>query len=355
MSKVYVGLELGASDCWVAVRDEKGKVLAHHKFETTEANLLSLAQGLGKEALLLMEECDLAPWARRVLAPHVGEVVVSDPKRNAWIYRDSRKDDKIDCRKLAEIARLGAYFPVWHGYDQRMEELYLAVKAYERLRGEVARQKNRLKAALRRQGILEKGQRVYGARGRQEALSLLESPTLREIIACDYELLDFLCSRQRAARTRFIRLARDLPVVKALEEIPGVGPYVAAVFCAYIKNPHRFSRRSQLIRFSRLGVTCHVSAARQLKREHLDPVGHGALKDASRKAFHGAMRARGDNLFKRTYEQALARGGNPEHARLTVQRKILVVMWTIWRDGTGYDDNPITKRGAWRPAWVGCR
>ncbi len=224
MSKVYVGLELGASDCWVTVGDEKGKVLAHRKIATTEANLISLAEGLGKEALLLMEECDLALWARRVLLPHVGEVAVSDPKRNAWIYRDSRGNDKIDSRKLAEIAKLGAYLPVWHGYEQKMEELRLAVGVYGRLRGDVARQKNRIKAKLRRQGILRKGQGAYGARERQEALSLIESPTLRQIVASDYEVLDFLCSRQTAARTRFIRLAQDIPVVRALQEIPGVGP-----------------------------------------------------------------------------------------------------------------------------------
>ena len=346
MSKVYVGLELGASDCWVAVSDEDSKIIMHRKFETMEANLISLAEGLQEEALVLMEECDIAPWARKVLLPHVEEVVVADPKRNLWIYRDSRKDDKIDSRKLAEIARLGTYLPVYHAYDGRIEELYLAVKVYEKLRGDVARQKNRLKAKLRRQGILWKGQRTYGARGRQEALSLMESPVLREILASDYEVLDFLCARQTAARARLIRLARGIPIVRALQEMPGVGPYVAAVFCAYIKNPHRFSRRSELTRFSRLGVTHYVSAGKQLKRERLDPAGHGALKDISRKAFMAAMRTHGENLFKRAYEQALAATGDPDHARLTVQRKILCTMWAMWRDGTVYNDNQIAYKRA---------
>lgn len=121
---------------------------------------------------------------------------------------------------------------------------------------------------------------------------------------------------------------------------------MAAVFCAYAKNPHRFSRRSKLIRFSRLGVTHCVSAGKQLRREHLDPAGHGALEDISRKAFQGAMRAGGDNLFKRAYEQALARGISPDHARLTVQRKILTAMWAVWRQGSAYDDSPTVNRRA---------
>lgn len=341
MSKVYVGLELAASECWVAVSDKDGKIIMHRKFETSEANLISLAEGLEEEAVVLMEECDMAPWARKVLLPHVEEVVVADPRRNLWIYRDSLKDDKIDSRKLAEIARLGTYFPVYHAYDQRIEELWLAVKVYERLRGDVTRQKNRLKAKLRRQGIMWQGARVYGVRGRGEVLCLLESPVLREILTTDYEILDFLSARQAAARARFMRLARDIPVAQALQEIPGVGPYVAAVFCAYIKDPRRFSRRSELIRFSRLGVTKCVSAGKMLKREHLDSAGHGALKDISRKAFMGAVRSGGDNRFKRSYEETLASSGDPDHARLTVQRKILLTMWAMWRDGTRYEDNKI--------------
>lgn len=346
MSQVYVGLELGASDCWVAIADEGGNIKTHRRFETTEANLISLAQSLEGEALVLMEECDIAPWARRVLLPHAGEVVVADPKRNLWIYRDSRKDDKIDSRKLAEIARLGTYFPVWHASDRSMEELHLAVKVYERLRGDVTRQKNRLKAKLRRQGILRQGGRIYGVRGRGEVLSLVESPVLRDILGADYEILDFLCARQAAARERFMRLARDITPVRALQEIPGVGPYVAAVFCAYVKDPRRFGRRSELTRFSRLGVTCYVSAGKTLKREHLDPAGHGALKDISRKAFMAAMNSGGDNRFKRTYAEALASGGNHDHARLTVQRKILATMLAMWRDGSVYDDNHVAQRRA---------
>jgi transposase len=346
MSKVYVGLELGASDCWVAIADEGGKIKTHRKFKTTETDLISLAQGLEDEALVLMEECDIAPWARKVLLPHVGEVVVADPRRNLWIYRDSRKDDKIDSRKLAEIARLGTYFPVWHAYDRSMEELHLAVKVYEKLRGDVTRQKNRLKAKLRRQGILWQGDRAYGVRGRQEVLSLVESPVVRDILEADYEILDFLCARQADARARFMRLGRGITPVGALQEIPGVGPYVAAVFCAYVKDPRRFGHRSELTRFSRLGVTRCVSAGKTLKREHLDPAGHGALKDISRKAFQAAMNSGGDNRFKRTYAEALARGGSHDHARLTVQRKILATMLAMWRDGSVYDDNHVAQRRA---------
>lgn len=341
MSRVYIGMELGSSRCWGAAKDEVGNLLSHGRLQTTEEDLVGFVKGY-EQPKVLMEECDMAAWARKVLLPHA-EVVVADPRRNAWIYKDSRKSDKIDARKLAEIARLGAYHAIWHTDDARMEELYLAVKTYERLRADVVRQKNRIHAKLRAQGIMTPGGKVLGKRGRQEALARL-SPALRELLVADYELLDFLVRMQAGAHARFVRMGRGIPVVRALQEIPGVGPVTAPVFCAYVKDPRRFSRGSRLMRFCRLGITESESAGKRLKREHLDPRGHGALKGVSHMAYLGAMRTKDDNRFQRAYRASLAETGNATHARLNVQRKLLATMLAMWKDGTRYDDDDVSKK-----------
>ncbi|MDD3719040.1 MAG: hypothetical protein PHP28_10325, partial [Actinomycetota bacterium] len=88
------------------------------------------------------------------------------------------------------------------------------------------------------------------------------------------------------------------------------------------------------------------TGGRSLRRQHLDPSGNGALKDISNKAFRAAMRTREDNLIKRAYARSLAVTGKEDHARLNVQRKILAIMWAMWRDGTAYDDDIDMKNGA---------
>ncbi len=90
----------------------------------------------------------------------------------------------------------------------------------------------------------------------------------------------------------------------------------------------------------------HETGGKAIRRQHLDPSGCGALKDISNKAFRAALRTRGDNLIKRTYARSLARTGDEEHARLNVQRKILTIMWSMWRHGTAYDDDMDVKNGA---------
>jgi transposase len=281
-----------------------------------------------------------------VLVPHAHKVVVCDPKRNLWIHKDAVKDDKIDARKLAEIARLGGYKEVYHTADESIYHLHLAVKDYDRLVKRTTGLKNQIKARLRAEGIICEGAKVFGKKGRQQALCLVASPLLREMIASDYEMLDFLLRKQAQAKGRFVRLGSEIPIVRALQDIPGVGPVGAARFCAYVKCPHRFSGKGKLYRYSRLGITKHNTGGQEIRHQHLDRAGNGTLKDVSRKAFQAALRMRGDNLIKRAYRSALESTGSQVHARLTTQRKILAIMWAMWRCGTPYDDDYDRKKVA---------
>ena len=346
MRKVYIGIDLAAKYCWGATVDGKGEIISLERFKTSEENLIAYVRSQRGERTVLLEECDLAGWAQRVLMPYARKVAVCDPKHNLWIHRDTVKNDKIDARKLAHIAMLGTYKEVYHTADERIYHLHLAVKDYDRLVGRTRGLKNQIKARLRAQGIICEGSKVFGKKGRQQALSLIRSPLLREMVASDYETLDFLLRKQAQAKGRFVRLAREIPVVSAWQEMPGVGPVGAAKFCAYVKCPHRFADKSDLFKYSRLGVTNSVTGGRQTKRQHLDRSGCGALKDVSGKAFRAAMCTRGDNLIKRSYERALAGSGSQLHARLTTERKILVIMWAMWKHGTAYDDDYDRKNGA---------
>ena len=346
MSKVYIGTDLAAKWCWGATRDRRGELTSVERSRTSEENLIACVRAQGGEATVLLEECDLAGWARRVLIPYAEKVAVCEPKADLWIHRDGVKTDKIDAKKLARIALPGNCKEVYHTRDERIYELHAAVKAYERLAEKAKSQKNQIKARLRGEGIITDGAKVFGGTGRQEAMALIGSPLLREMIAADYELLDFLLRKQAEAKGRFVRLGGEIGIIQAWQAIPGVGPVGAARSRAYVKRPARFANKGKLSKHSRLGVTVTETGGKAIRRQHLDPGGCGALKDISREAFSSALRTRGDNLIKRACVRTLENTGDEIHARLTVQRKILAIMWAVWRDGTAYDDDRDLKNGA---------
>lgn len=83
MSKVYIGIDLAAKSCVGAAVDDNGKLKALKEFPTNDKDLATSVCDQGEVAPVLMEESDLAYWARRVLIAHARKVEVADPRRNS--------------------------------------------------------------------------------------------------------------------------------------------------------------------------------------------------------------------------------------------------------------------------------
>ena len=341
MRRVYVGIDIGSKSCAAAVRNSRGKVIEKCEFPTSEKGLIELVSEQNAEVHVMFEESELAGWAYRTLLPHAERVMACDPVTNAWIAKGKKKSDPIDAAKLSELLRLGSFNAVYHPPGSLMTDFKVIVQSYERASKRLARAKVQIKAAFRRQGVIISGTRVYGAKGREEALALVKSEPIRQMLLSEYEGMDFL-AEQKAKALRLVKAsAGQIPEIERITTVPGVGVILASKFVAYVADPNRFNRKG-LIAYSRLGIVKRESSGSVLCREHLDNAGNGVLKDVSRKAFDAANRMR-DNGVKRSYESSLKRTGNHTHARLNTQRKILWIMNVVWRDGTEYRDELVGK------------
>jgi transposase len=338
MKRLYVGMDLGASVCATAVKSAGGNVLGKTEFETSGQNLIRFLKGLEGEIHVMFEEGEMAGWAYRLLSPYAKEVIVCDPKRNAWIARSSVKNDSVDALKLAELLRLGSYAKVYHSDHENMEAFKKTVQLDQEMSWKVVALKNQIKAQFRREGVFLRGQSVYGARGKEKALQEVRNKVVKQLIIQNYSLLEKVKESQEKARSFFLSLCRRFSIIKLFDKVPGMGPILAGRFVAYIQTPHRFSSKRQIWRYSRLGVAERRSDGKPLARKRLDRSGNGTLKDVSRKAFNAAMRKKSSNLFQRTRMRSLEETGDAVHARLSTQRKILATLWAMWRDGTEYND-----------------
>ena len=69
--------------------------------ETKANTVLQFIHGLRGDLHVTFEEGTWAAWLYDLLKPHVTEVLVCDPRKNALLKQGS-KSDKIDAGKLAE-------------------------------------------------------------------------------------------------------------------------------------------------------------------------------------------------------------------------------------------------------------
>jgi len=82
--------------------------------ETKVVTILQFLRGIRGSLHLTFEEGTGATWLYDLLKPHVTEIVVCNPRRNAFL-KEGSKSDRIDARKLAELLRGNLLRPVYHG------------------------------------------------------------------------------------------------------------------------------------------------------------------------------------------------------------------------------------------------
>jgi transposase len=338
MSIVYVGLDLGSSNFQQVALNHHGVSRVNRDFQTSESNLVKAFSDLQGEIHVHLEAGELAPWAVSIITPLVHRVVCSHPQTNAWIAKDADKCDRIDAYKLADLLRLNRFKEVHYPPQQSRREFKTLVQHYDELTQQQARLKTKIKARLRMQGVIVRGEQLFSATGRKAVLAAVKSVAVRTAISQLYAVLDPSLESQTAARLLMRRAARAFPEIRIFETAPGVGPIGACRFSAYIHTPQRFSSTRKLWKYCRLSVSHRSSNGKPLRRPRLDHNGCGRLKDVSRKAFEAALRSKSDNAFKRAYQRALETTHDQTHARLTVQRKIVSTLRAMWLNQSPYCD-----------------
>jgi transposase len=313
----------------------------NREFATSAANLIKAFADQRGEIHVHLEAGELAPWATSIIRPLVSRVVCSHPQSNAWIAKDADKCDRIDAFKLADLLRLNRFKEVHYAREQSRRDFKTVVQHYDELTQQQSRLKTKLKARLRMQGVIVRGEQLFSITGRKAVLSAVKSVQVRVAIRQLYAVLDQSIESQTEARLLMLRAAQAFPEIKLFQTAPGMGPIGACRFSAYVHTPQRFSSRQKLWKYCRLSVSHRSSNGKPLRRPRLDRCGCGRLKDVTRKAFEAALRTHQDNGFKRTYRRSLEQTHDAIHARLTVQRKIVSTLRAIWINQTPYDDRLI--------------
>jgi len=149
----YIGMDVHKESISIAVMNSAGKFVMECVIEAK----VSMRRAAWRCARTF-EEGTWAAWLYDLLKPHVSEVVVCNPRKNA-LLKDGSKSDRIDARKLAELLRGNHLKPVYHG-EQGLRTLKELARSYLNISKDVTRVMNRLKALYRSWGIACAGTQV---------------------------------------------------------------------------------------------------------------------------------------------------------------------------------------------------
>ncbi len=350
----YIGLDVHQATISVSVLDSSGKLVMEAILETKAETILQFIRGLRGSLHVTLEEGTCAAWLHDLLKPHVTEVLVCDPRKNA-LLKSGNKNDRIDARKLADLLRTGLLSPVYHG-EAGVRTLKELARSYLAITRDLTRVMNRLKALYRSWAIPCAGEQVYAPRHRAEWLAKISEPGVRRRAELYYAQLDALRPLHQEVRRELLLESRKHRAATLLRQIPSIGPIRAALLIALIQTPHRFRTKRQLWAYSGLALKTYSSGeyrfvAGQLQRSKkvlairgLNVNHNHDLKNIFKGAATRAAATSGP--FQDFYEACLARGMKPSMARLTLARKIAAITLLVWKKGVRFDAEHLKQQAA---------
>jgi transposase len=339
----YLGLDVHAASCTLAVISQTGKRLKDLPVETNGQALVEAIRMIPGRKHLVFEEGLQSAWLYETLCPHVDEIVVAG-------ITESRgpKSDKRDAYGLAEKLRVGDLEKQVFKAPRQFTRLRELSRIHMTLVGDVVRVQSRIKSLYRSRGILVSGVNVYGVRPREEWQKQLCSSAQTRATRL-YDHLDFLLEQKKQAEVDLLREAKGHAIVRILETAPGFGPIRAARLVPIVVTPYRFRTRRQLWSYCGLGIVtrsssdwvqvadgswikARVAQTRGLSRQH-----NRVLKSIFKGAATTVITQRDKDPIHARYQRLLDGGTKPTLAKLSLARMIAATVLRMWKDEEEYD------------------
>ena len=238
--KHTVGLDLGDRWSWYCVLDEGGEVIFEHKLSST-AKALREVFGAMPQSRVALETGTHSPWVSRLLKELGHEVIVAQARKVRLIGESRKKDDRLDARTLARLARIDPELlgPIRHRSARAQADLIMI-----RARASLVRSRTALVNAGR--GLTKSyGERLRGCtarnmdaekrKGLSAELQIALEPLLRTIESQSQQILDYNERIEQMAWDGYAEVAR-------LRQVKGVGTLIALTYVLRLEDPQRFRK-----------------------------------------------------------------------------------------------------------------
>jgi len=342
--KLTIGLDLGDRSSRYCLLDEQGEVIEEGSLPTTRKGLDRVFGSAGR-CRLAMEVGTHSPWVSRYLARLGYEVIVANARRVRLISESSRKDDKLDAKTLARLARIDPELlsPIRHRGVQAQADLMMI-----RARAVLVQTRTALINAAR--GLTKSyGERLPSCATYQMGKDQAEllSPAIRAALEPLLAEVETVTERIREYDKQLEQLCQTrYPETKLLKQVHGVGTLIALAFVLTVEDPHRF-RKSR-------AVGCYVGLRPKRRQSGQSRPQLGISKEGDvylrTLLVQGAHHVLGpfgkDSDLRRWGLKLAAQGGKnaKKRAVVAVARKLAVLLHKLWVSGETYEPLRLANR-----------
>ena len=322
-----------------------------HSFETIQTIPRTvhdfLVQHAGEDpsqTLVVFETCDCGGWVYDIAAALGFCVAVANPSHEAWRWtKVKRKTDRDDALKLASMSAM-RQLPTVHMPSPQQRQKRRLVHQRRSLVQRRTEIKNSIRSIFSQQGLLlVRGTKQWTKPGIAQLKAeskLLSKCSVDDLwrgrLHVELELLEMLDEQLKLVDRKLDSLGAEDERIARLQQVKGVGPRLAEALVVHLDDPHRFKTSRQ------------VSAYVGLVPKQIES---GTMKRVGRITRRGPSLLRGmlievawmvyrHNAWAKRFVQNVSRGMKQRKkiAIVALARKLLVKLWAMLRDGSGWRD-----------------
>jgi transposase len=329
-------LDLGDRSSHYCILDEAGNVILERNLPTTPKAIRQVFSKFPR-CRIALETGTHSPWVSRQLTQLGHEVIVAHARNVRLIGESSRKDDRLDARTLARLARIdpGLLGPVRH---RAQAQIHLTV-----IRARAALVGTRTALVNAARGLTKSyGERLRkcgteqmnreSSKGLSQELRDALDPLLREIESLNERIAEY--------DRRIEQIAKEVhPEVARLKQVKGVGTLIALTYVLTLDDPHRFRRSRDAGCF--LGLRPGRRNSGQSESQlHISKEGDRYLRTLLVQGAHYILGPFGQDSDLRRWGLKLAKRGGKnakKRAVVAVARKLAVLLHKLWVSGEVYE------------------
>ena len=123
-AKLTVGIDLGDQNSAYCVLDAEGDVLSEGTLRTSERGFAQQFESMSP-CRMALETGTHSPWVSRLLQEYGHDVIVANARQVRVIYESDSKNDRVDARTLARLARIDkdSLHPIRHRSEKAQADL----------------------------------------------------------------------------------------------------------------------------------------------------------------------------------------------------------------------------------------
>ena len=341
--RLTIGLDVGDRSSRYCALDQQGEVVSESSVPTTRKGLAQ-AFGSKSRSRIALEVGTHSPWVSRCLKDLGDEVIVANARRVRLIAESNRKNDRLDAKTLARLARIDPDLlsPIQHRGEQAQADLMVI-----RARAALVEVRTRLVNCAR--GMSKSyGERLPScgtAVVREELAGVLSEP-LQEALKPLLAEVESISRRIREYDERIENIAQSrYPETELLKQVHGVGTLTALTYVLTVEDPNRFRRSREAGAYFGLRPKQRESGGCQ-PQLGITKEGDAYVRKMLVQCSHHILGPFGLGSDLRRWGLKLAeRGGKnaKKRALVAVARKLAVLLHKLWVTGEVYEPLRVGK------------